>query len=160
MEREIAEAARVKVRDQLLDALYKAHPIDVPKVLIDEQVRELQVQMLRRMGVQKLEQLPPREPYEEPARKRVALGLIIGEIVRNQSLKVDRSRVEQRLAAAVASHPDPESVRRQYLQSREAMAQLESAALEDQALDWALGQVKVTDKVTSFRELTGYGQNA
>jgi len=160
MEREIAEAARVKVREQLLDALYKSHPIDVPKVLIDEQVRELQLQMLRRMGVQKLEQLPPREPYEEPARKRVALGLIIGEIVRNQSLKVDRSRVEQRLTAAIASYPDPESVRRQYLQSREAMEQLESAALEDQALDWALAQVKVTDRATSFRELTGYGQNA
>jgi hypothetical protein len=40
------------------------------------------------------------------------------------------------------------------------MEQLESAALEDQALDWALAQVKVTDRATSFKELTGYGQNA
>jgi trigger factor len=160
MERELAESTRIKMRDQLLDALYKANPLEVPRVLIDEQVRELQVQMLRRMGVQKLEQMPPREPYEEPARKRVALGLIIGEIVRAQSFKLDRERVEARLTAAVAGSEDPENLRRQYLQSREAMQQIESAALEDQALDWALSQAKITDKPSSFRELTGYGQSA
>ena len=160
MERELAESTRNKVRDQLLEALYRANPLEVPRVLIDEQVRELQVQMLRRMGAQKLEQLPPREPYEEPARKRVALGLIIGEIVRTQAFKLDRERVEARLAAAVAGSEDPENLRRQYLQSREAMQQIESAALEDQALDWALSQVKITDKPSSFNELTGVGQSA
>ncbi len=45
--------------------MYKANPLELPKVLVDEQVRDLQVQVLRRMGVQKVEQLPPREPYEE-----------------------------------------------------------------------------------------------
>ena len=111
MEREVAEVSRQRVREQLLDALYKANPLDVPKVMVDEQVRELQVQMLRRMGIQKVEQLPPREPYEAPARKRVALGLIIGEIVRANAIRVDRGRVEQRLSAVVASYPDPDSVR-------------------------------------------------
>jgi trigger factor len=78
--------------------------------------------------------------------------------VRAQALKVDRERVEQRLDAVVASHPDPQEARRQYLASRDAMQQLESAALEDQALDWALTQVKVVDRPSSFRELTGFGQ--
>lgn len=68
--------------------------------------------------------------------------MLLGEIVRACALKVDRERVEQRLDAAVASHADPQEARRQYLASREAMEQLESAALEDQALDWALTQVK------------------
>ena len=158
MEREVNEVAQQRVREQLLEALHKGHPLQLPRVMVDEQVRELQVQMLRRMGVQKVEQLPPREPYEEPARKRVALGLIIGEIVRSQGIRVDRSRVEQRLNAAAASHPDPDGVRRQYLQSREAMAQLESAALEDQALDWVQSQVQTIDKPASFAELTGFGR--
>ena len=159
MEREVADTAQQRVREQLLEALYQKNPLELPKVLIDEQVRDLQVQMLQRMGIQKVEQLPPREPYEAPARKRVALGLIIGEIVRNNSIRIDRSRVEQRLNAVVASYPDPESVRRQYLQSREAMAQLESAVLEDQALDWVQSQVQVVDKPLSFAELTGFGRN-
>jgi hypothetical protein len=49
-------------------------------------------------------------------------------------------------------------MRRQYLQSREAMGQLESAALEDQALDWVLSQVQVVDVPTSFADLTGFGR--
>ena len=48
------------------------------------------------------------------------------------------------------SHPDPQEARRQYLASREAMQQLESAALEDQALDWVLSQVKVVDRPSTL----------
>jgi trigger factor len=158
MEQEVADTAQQRVREQLLELLHKANPLELPRVLIDEQVRDLQVQVLRRMGVQKVEQMPPREPYEEPARKRVALGLLIGEIVRANGIKVDRARVERRLHAAAAAHPDPEAVRRQYLQSREAMAQLETAALEDQALDWVLSQVRVVDVPASFADLTGFGR--
>jgi trigger factor len=158
MEQEVADTVQQRLREQLLEQLHKVNPLELPKVLIDEQVRDLQVQLLRRMGVQKIEQLPPREPYEEAARKRVALGLIIGEIVRANSLRIERSRVERRLNAAVASHPDPEGVRRQYLQSREAMAQFESAALEDQALDLVLAQAKVVDVPSSFADLTGFGR--
>ncbi len=118
--------------------------------------------MLRRAGVQDVSKVPqlPREPYEEPARKRVALGLLIGELVREQQFKVDRSRVEERLNGIAAAYPDPDAVRRQYLQSREAMAQIESAALEDQAIDWMLTQVKISDQPADFRELTGFTEQA
>lgn len=162
MEREVAEAARVRVRNQLFDALYANNPLELPKALIDEQVSELQAQMLRRAGVQDVSKVPqlPREPYEEPARKRVALGLLIGELVREQQFKVDRSRVEERLNGIAAAYPDPDAVRRQYLQSREAMAQIESAALEDQAIDWMLTQVKISDQPADFRELTGFTEQA
>ena len=78
--------------------------------------------------------------------------------MRTNGIRVDRARVERRLNAAVASHPDPENLRRQYLQSREAMAQFESAAMEDQALDWVLAQVKVVDLPSSFADLTGFGR--
>jgi trigger factor len=158
MEQEVADTVQQRLREQLLEQLHRHNPLELPRVLIDEQVRELQVQMLRRMGVQKVEQPPPREPFEEPARKRVALGLIIGEIVRANGLRVERGRVERRLNAAVAAHADPEGLRRQYLQSREVMAQFESAALEDQALDLALSEAKVVDSPSSFADLTGFGR--
>ncbi len=159
MERELSEAVRSRVREQLFDALYRDNPIEVPQGMLEAQIRELQVQAMRRAGTQDPAKAPAREPLEAPARRRVALGLLIGEIVRQQGIKVDRERVEQKLDSIVASYPDPQEARRQYLASREAMEQLESAALEDQALDWALTQVKVVDKPSSFRELTGFGQN-
>jgi len=160
MERELAEAVRARLREQLFDAVYRSNPLEVPLSMVEEQIRALQAQMLRRAGSQDPSQLPARDVFEASARKRVALGLLIGEIVRSQGLKLDRSRVEERLDAATAASPDPQEMRRQYLASREAMEQLESAALEDQALDWALTQVKVIDRPATFSELTGFGQNS
>jgi trigger factor len=158
MEQEVQDTVQQRLREQVLEQLHRENPLELPRTMIDEQVRELQVQVLRRMGVQKIEQLPPREPYEEPARRRVALGLIIGEIVRANEVRIERARVERRLNAVVAGHADPDGLRRQYLQSREAMSQLESGALEDQALDLVLAQAKVTDVPTTFAELTGFGR--
>ena len=160
MERELAEAIRTRLREQLFNALSRDNPLDVPHSMLKEQIRELQAQMARRMGTPDAKQVPGREDFEASARKRVALGLLLSEIVRAQGLKVDRARVEERLEAVVASHPDPQEARRQYLASREAMEQLESSALEDQALDWALTQVKVVDQPSTFRDLTGFGQTA
>jgi trigger factor len=159
MERELAEAVRSKVREQLFDALYRDHPLEVPQSMLEAQIRDLQAQAMRRMGTQDPAQAPPRTALEANARRRVTIGLLIGEIVRQQNLKLDRERVEQKLEAVTASHPDPQQARRQYLASREAMEQLESAALEDQAIDWMLTQVKIIDKSSTFRDLTGFGQN-
>jgi trigger factor len=158
MEQELAEAVRGRVREQLFDALYRDNPLEVPQGMLTAQISELQAQAMRRSGTQDPALAPARSTLEANARKRVALGLLIGEIVRQQTIKVDRARVEQKLDSVSASYPDPQEARRQYLASREAMEQLESSALEDQVLDWALTQVKVVDKPSTFRELTGFGQ--
>jgi trigger factor len=160
MERELAGAIKSRVRDQLFDALFRDNPMEVPQSMVENQIREMQEQMMRRLGTQDPKRVPGREAFEASAHKRVALGLMIGEIVRTQNLKVDRARVEERLASVTASHPDPQEARRQFLASREAMEQLESAALEDQAVDWVLSQVKIVDQPSTFRALTGFGQTA
>lgn len=158
MERELAEAIRNRLRAQVLDALYRDNPIDLPKGMVAEQVRAMQVDMARRMGVKDASQLPSAEDFEEPARRRVALGLILGELIRAEGLKVERERVAQRLADLTAAHPNGEELRRQYLQNAEAMRQIESAALEDQLVDWVAARARVTNKPATFSELTGFGQ--
>ncbi|MGH8133966.1 MAG: trigger factor, partial [Steroidobacteraceae bacterium] len=136
MERELADVIRGRVRAQVLDTLYKDNPIELPRALIDEQVQQLQIEAARRMGVREASQVPPRQPFEEPARRRVALGLLMGQIVQTQGLKVERERVRERLEQLTASYPDPDEARRAYQQNPDAMRQLESAVLEDQVVDW------------------------
>ena len=160
MERELEGAIRSRVRDQMFDALYRDNPLEVPQSMVEQQIQAMQQQMMRRTGTQDPAQLPGREAFQASASRRVALGLLIGEIVRAQNLKVDRARVEERLESITATHPDPQEARRQYLASREAMEQLESTALEDQALDWLVSQVKVVEQPSNFRALTGFGQTA
>jgi trigger factor len=159
MERELADVIRNRVRGQVLDALYRENPIDVPRALLEEQVQQLQIDTARRMGVKDASQLPPREPFEEPARRRVALGLLMGQVVRAEQIKVDRERVLSKLNDLVAGYPDQqEEARRAYLQNQDAMRQVESSVLEDQVVDWVVERAKVTDKPMTFKELTGFGQ--
>ena len=158
MERELAEAVRQKMRTQVLEALYTRNPLELPRQLVDEQIQELQLEMLRRAGVRDAKQMPPREPFEEPARRRVALGLLMSELVRNANLKVSRESVSEKLNELSASYSNPEEVRRNYLQNADAMRQIESQVLEAQAMDWVVGQAKVTEKPATFGELTQFGQ--
>jgi trigger factor len=155
MERELAEQVRARARESVLEALYRANPLELPKVLVDEQVQELQSQMQRRLGAQ-AGQVPAPGNLDGPARKRVALGLIIGELVRANQIKPDRQQVEARLAAALQGSRDPEQLRRQYVQSREAMQQLEAGALEDAAISFVLSQATAIEKPSNFGELAGY----
>lgn len=160
MERELADAIRNRLRVQVMDALHRDNTIDLPKSMVEEQLQAMQVDMARRMGIKDPSQLPARESLEEPAKRRVALGLIVGELIRSEGIKVERERVNARLAEAVGAYPNADEMRRQYLQSPEAMRQIESAALEDQLIDWIVGRAQVTAKPASFSELTGFGQNS
>ncbi len=158
MERELNEAIRQKMRAQILEGLYAQNPLELPRQMVEEQIQELQVEMLRRAGVRDAKQLPPREPFEQPARRRVALGLLMSELVRGAGLNVNRETVQQKINELASSYSNPEEVRRAYLQNPEMMRQIESQALEQQAIDWVLGQAKVTDKPSSFSEITKFGQ--
>jgi trigger factor len=156
MERELQEAIRQKMRSQVLEGLFTHNPIELPRQMVDEQIQELQVEMLRRAGVRDAKQLPPREPFEQPARRRVALGLLMSELVRSASLKVSREAVQEKLNELAASYSNPEEVRRAYLQNADMMRQIESQVLEGQAIEWVLGQAKVTEKPSTFSELTQF----
>jgi trigger factor len=160
MEQELAEVIRGRVRAQALDTLYRNNPIEVPQALIEEQVQQLQLETARRLGIRDASQLPRPEAFLEPARHRVALGLLVTHIVQSQGLKVDRERVLARLNALVEGYPNPDEARRAYVQNAEAMRQIESAALEDQVVDWVVERAQVTERPMTFTELTGFGKTA
>jgi trigger factor len=152
----MAQAVRQRMRAAVIDALVRDNALEVPRALIEEQVRELQLEAARRMGIKDPNQLPARGAFEEPARRRVALGLILGEIIRSAALKVDRQKVQARVDEIAASYPNSDEVRRTYLQSAEAMRQIEATVLEDQVIDWVLERASVTERPSNFSELTGF----
>ena len=160
MTRELEDLVRNKVRGQVLEGLFTQNPLELPKALVDEQIQQLQLDMARRANITDPKLVPPASAFEQDAKRRVALGLLLGEIVKTEGLKVDRERVQTRLADVVAAYPNPDEVRRAYLQNPEAMRQIESAVLEDQVVDFVAGKAKVTDKPATFTELTGFGQQA
>jgi trigger factor len=159
MRRELAENIRSRLKTQLLDKLLAANPIELPRVAVETQVRALQIDWLRRIGAKPadLKQAPPREPFEEGARRRVALGLLIGEVIRRERLSVNAERLEERIEAAAVGYPEPDAAARQIRASDEARSQLEAGVLEDQAVDWLLGKVKIVEQPSTFKELMNFG---
>jgi trigger factor len=158
MERELQGVISNRVRGQIMDALYRDNPLEVPNSLVDEAVQRLQIEAAQRMGVRDASQIPPREQFTEAARRRVALGMILGEVVRTEGLKLEPARVQTRLDELVASYPNAEEARRAYAQNADAMRQIESAALEDQVVDTILGRARVSEREMTFQQLTGFGQ--
>jgi trigger factor len=159
MERELGDVIRNRVRGQVMDALFRENRFEVPRALVDEQVQRLQVDAARRIGAKDASQVPAREVFEDQARRRAALGLLMGQIVQAEGIKVDRERVQNRLNDLVGQYPNPDEARRAYMQNADAMRQVESVVLEDQIVDWIVDHAQVTDKPMTFKDLTGFGQN-
>jgi trigger factor len=156
MRRELEQALRNRNKAAAMDKLYGANPTEVPNVLLEGQIRDMQVEAMRRAGIKDAAQAPPREPFVEPARRRVALGLLLNDVIRKGNLVVDRARVNERLDEMVSAYGDAGAMKRAYLQNAEAMRQVESLALEDQAVDWILEHAKVREVPSTFKELMNF----
>jgi trigger factor len=156
MRRELEQALRNRNKAAVMEKLYAANPTDVPNVLIESQIQEMQVEAMRRTGAKDASQAPPRDVLLEPARRRVTLGLLLNDVIRREALIVDRTRVNERLDEMVAAYGDAAAMKRAYLQNAEAMRQVESLTLEDQAVDWILEHAKVREVRSTFKELMNF----
>ena len=159
MRRELADNIRGRVKTVVLDKLLAANPIELPRIAVEQQIRQLQIDWLRRIGAkpQDLKEAPPREPFEEAAKRRVALGLLVGELIRQGGIATDAARMEERIEATAVGYSDPEDAARQIRGSDDLRGQIESGVLEDQAVEWLLGKIKVVDQPSTFKELMNFG---
>ena len=157
MRRELSDNVRSRLKQQLFDRFLEANPVDVPNALVDQQVRDMQIDTARRIGAKDASQMPPPEPFVEPARRRVALGLLVSELVKTPGLQLDRARVDARLGELAATYPDPDAILGAYRQNPDAMRQVENMVLEDQVVDYLLERAQVTDQPSSFKELMNFG---
>ena len=156
MRRELEQNLRNRNKTAVMDKLYRANPIDVPNALLESQIRDMQIDAMRRAGAKDASQAPPREPLVEPARRRVALGLLFNDVIRREKLVLDPKRANERLDEMVGAYGDAAALKRAYQQNADAMRQVESLALEDQVVDWILAHAKVHEKASTFKELMNF----
>lgn len=145
MERELEQAIKDRVKSQVLDALLQNNPIDLPKALIDEEIARMKNQGDTRDG----------QAIEDHARRRVALGLIVAEIIKKNQFKAEPDKVRAAVEAVAASYERPEEVVQWYYSRRDRLSNVEALLLEDQAVNWVVGENEVEDQPTPFAELVG-----
>ena len=156
MERELTQALRGKVKNSVMDALYQKIQLALPNTLVDEEVENMMkpyVETAKRQKM-KLEDLKlPRDVFEEQAKRRVALGLILGEIIQKNNITLDDDKVRSTIEEMSKSYERPEDVVNWYYSDKSRLNDVQQMVLEDQTVDWLLAQAKVTDESVSFNDV-------
>ncbi|MFZ5936686.1 trigger factor [Pseudomonas putida] len=152
MERELRQAIKTKVKNQVMDGLLAANPIEVPKALLENEVNRLRVQAVQQFGGNiKPEQLPA-ELFEEQAKRRVVLGLIVAEVVKQFDLKPDEGKVREMIEEMASAYQEPEQVISWYYKNDQQLNEVRSVVLEEQVVDTVLQKATVTDKSVSYED--------
>ena len=157
MARELKAKIKSKIKNQVMDGLIELHPIELPKALVAEETRRMRQQAMANTP-QADESMFPDELFREEAERRVALGLIVGEIIKVKEIELDRDRVEAELDDLAASYEDAEEVKNYYRSNPAQMGMLEAMVLEDQVVDWVLENARVTDEKQSFDDIMETGK--
>ncbi|AMG57804.1 trigger factor [Pantoea vagans] len=154
MDRELKGAIRNRIKTQAIDGLVEANEIDVPAALVDSEIDVLRRQAAQRFGGNEQQALElPRELFEEQAKRRVVVGLLLGEVIRTHELKADEARVNTMIEEMASAYEDPKEVIEFYSKNNELMNNMRNVALEEQAVEAVLAKAKVTEKETNFQEL-------
>ncbi|MES9870366.1 MAG: trigger factor [Sedimenticola sp.] len=155
MERELEDKIRNSLKDQAMEVLLEANPIDVPAVLVKQEAEALLQQMRANMAQQghNSEMDIPVNLFEDQAKRRVTLGLVIGEVIKEHNIELDADRVRERVEQFAQSYEKPQEVIDYYYGNKQQLAAIENVVLEDQVVDWVLDQAKVEDAPAAFAEL-------
>jgi trigger factor len=159
--REYANAARLKLKRELLDQLEKAHEFELPPSLVDNEFAAIWEQLesnLKRSGKTFADEGKTedeaREEYRRIAERRVRLGLVIGEIAERNELKITQDEMRKALIEQARRFPGQEkTVYEYYEKTPGALAELRAPIFEDKVVDFVLDKAKPADKKVSKDEL-------
>ncbi|AAO90277.1 trigger factor [Coxiella burnetii] len=158
MEKEVHHHMENKLKMAVLDKLIERNPIEVPESLIEAEIDHLQQMTRQQVAMQthkpdeakKMEL--PRDPYREQATKRVKLGLLLAEVVKQHKIKADPEQLRARVEEVAASYQDPEKVISWYYTNKQMLSEIESVVLEDQAVAQLMSELEVKDQAIPYEE--------
>ncbi|WP_230874665.1 trigger factor [Methylomonas sp. LL1] len=156
MERELVQGLKNKLKNAVMDALYDNVKITLPNALIDQEIQALMKPYTERASKAKLklEDLNlPRDMFENQAKRRVALGLILGEIIQKHEIKVDADKVRAVIDDMAKSYEKPEDVVNWYYADNSRLNDVQQMVLEDQAVAWVVERARVTDQSVGFEDV-------
>jgi trigger factor len=158
LERELRRRIQARVKEQVMKALVNNASLELPKSLVELEIEGLMAGMRKDLagrGMKSSEIPMPREAFEPEARRRVTLGLIVAEVVRQNALQAKPEQVKSVIQDYAQSYERPEEVVRWYYQSADRLREVESLVVEDNVVQWALSKLRAEDKPADFDELMG-----
>ena len=155
MQREMKTASRNKLKTTLMDALISDLEVAIPAALMSNEIHQLKHQTVQQMGGgQGFDpHSVPDDLFREQAKRRVTLGLILGEVISQQSIQADADKVRDAVEEIAATYESPEEVVKWYYSNEEQLQGIESSVIEDQVFDYIIEQAQVSDKEVSYQDV-------
>ena len=158
MQRELEQTLKANVKEQVIEGLLANNELELPKALVDQEINALREQAKQRFSQQQggnVDNLPelPADLFQENARKRVSIGLLLGEVIKTEELKVDSAKVDALIETAASAYEDPQEVIECYKTNDELMQQMQNVALEEQAVEVLLSKANVKEVTKAFDEI-------
>jgi trigger factor len=158
VEREVKKRLGGDLKNRIMQALFDAARPELPKSLVDMEVQRVVAGAradLQARGL-KMESMPiDPQIFEDQARRRVALGLIVGELVKKHDLAAKTQQVRTLVDEHAASYEQPGEVVKWYYSQPERLAEFEGLAVEQNVVDWVLSNAKTVDQPVAFDQLMG-----
>ncbi len=154
LERERDQAILARVKAQVLKGLEENNEIELPKALLDQEIEQMKQQAQQQAQQQGQADVDiDAEKLEKDARTRVTLSLVISELVKENEIKLDQSRVQKMLFNVASSYGDPAMIMSYYEKNPEMMKNFEAAVLEEQVVEWVAEKSDLEENEISFEEL-------
>ena len=158
LQREIDRRKKAILKGQALDALSNVTEFDLPKFLVSQEEQrliEMARQDLEQRGVPNAKNAPiPEGMFAPQAQQRVKLGLILNQLVKDESLKPTADQIKAEIDEQAASYEDPKEVTRWYYSDPSRLSDIESLVMENNVVEYVLSKAKVVDKKVTFEELS------
>ncbi|MDG2289363.1 MAG: trigger factor [Woeseiaceae bacterium] len=152
MDRESEQKVKNDIREQVMKELLETNPLEIPHTLKHQEMYALQREAVQRMGVEDTEQAPPIDNFSEAAEKRVALGLLLRQLIIDKELKVDEALVRARVEEMVGGYENADDMVTMYMSNPQVMQQIEPMVVEQLAIDWIIENGVSKTKKVSFKE--------
>ncbi len=152
MKREAEQRVLIDVKEQALNGLVDANPIEIPNALKQQEIHTLQHDAMRRLGIEDHDKAPPAENFAEAAERRVRLGLLVRQLIQDNNLTTDPDRVRKRVEEMCASYENADDMVATYMGNEQVMSQIEPMVLEDQAVEWIIEHGVEKTKKIGFHE--------
>jgi trigger factor len=150
--RELKQAVNTLLKARLIDALLEARTdLQVPDSIVQQEATGMAAQATRSQN-----QAPDPaivQAFMGPARERVKAGLLMGELARQNRIRIDAAKVREAIETVANTYEQPAEVMQLYYGNQRLMEQVESSVLEEQVVDWVLENAKVTPRTMKFQEV-------
>jgi trigger factor len=158
MRREMDTAIKNQVTNQIMDQLADTHDVQLPKSMVRREIDALKAQMFQQMGMpaepERLAGLPD-DLFAERAERRVAVGLIVSEIVKQNDLSASPEKVRERIEEQASAYAEPAQVINYYYGNAEQLQQIEMAVLEDEVMAFIESQAEATTREGTYTQVIG-----